>query len=90
MKQLRKISIVVVLFLIFFYLFNIMPVIPVEYEGGESKNCSLNYLTCLNSQYEDNYPSVLKNIFFILFIMPLILPTAGASLVFKYVFRKYF
>ena len=87
---LKQIIISLSVFILTFVIFNVLPFLTVGHYIApmisESKNithCSLNYMTCFNSADNgDNFPSVLKNSIFSLFIFPILLPGLSALITF--------
>ncbi len=84
----KKILISVVIFLIIWYILNLLPVIPVEYSSADENTiktfnlptvCSLNYvLSCLHSvdDFGTSYPALLKSdagFFLTIIILPLLI-----------------
>ncbi len=88
MNILKNITFTAVLFLFFFYAFNFFRCIPVEFSNGEAVTCSLNYVSCFHSQYEDNYPNFLKGAYLMYFVFPIILPVSMTLLV-TYLRKKF-
>ena len=88
----RSILICINTFIIFWGFINFAPIIKVMYDTpaqfeSMTKYCSLNYLTCINTQWDDNYPSALKTgwlPFTILLVGPLLLSAIAITVFLKY------
>lgn len=97
-KQITKIGLTALSFLLLFVVLNILPIIPTKYNitsppldnHPENRLCPLNYLLCLNTMYTDNFPSILKKSYMTLFIFPILLPTLLTILVYLKIIKKKF
>ena len=100
----KKIILSIIIFLVIWFIINILPVIPVEYTGNFAelelpKSCSLNYLfSCYDSRddFGINYPIFLMNtnnewILLMTIVLPVLVTWTIVYFIIKSKkFRKYF
>jgi hypothetical protein len=88
----KKFFLGLVLFVLFSYLFNFLPIIPVSYPtfgGGDTEVlCGLNYMmTCFNTAVPDNFPPILRN-GYVFLLVNLIFPLLFTYITYKILKRR--
>jgi len=82
----------IIIFIIFFGIFNLLPIIPTKFNPAGINNdtvlCPLNYAICIQPHFGDNFPALLKNLVFMLCLLPIIFPLIFSYLSVK-IFRKH-
>ncbi|OGI93870.1 hypothetical protein A3A03_02070 [Candidatus Nomurabacteria bacterium RIFCSPLOWO2_01_FULL_40_18] len=84
-RKLVNVGMFLLVFVLSFYIFNLLPIIHVDYDSSlvASKTCPLNYIFCLNTLADDNFPRFLKSTIILGFILPLFVPLLSCFLIFK-------
>lgn len=84
----KKVGIMLGLFVIWWSLFNLLPIVPVTWHGltDYSGYCTLNWISCYHDIYSNNYPRILNNyvvLILVMFILPAIATVATYKIIRK-------